>query len=1379
MENFSTGISLDTTGFISGLNKVIAAANKAGTDVAKALQLDTAKVNTTGAVNELKKVEVQAQSTKGSLGGFDKLFASFKDGQVNAGGMGSALGGIAGTLGSFASPVGAATAAIGALTAGFAATLNIGKEFETNIQAVSAVTGLTGSDLDKLGDRAVDLSKKFGGDASTQLKAFQGVLSRFGADLAKTPEALGAVADNINVLAKAGGLDAAQSMDVLSNSMLQFGVDVANPQAAMQESSRYINVLAASARVGAAEIPQVGEAVLVAGVAAKQANVSFEETNAAIQVLAAGGKVGAEAGTALRNVLGKIAGEDVVPKEAAAKLKKLGVNFKVLGDTTLPLSARLNELKKAQGDATAIAQLFGTENASAASILINGTGTIKDWTKEITNTNDAQEQASKNMATFSEAMGRLKANIEAVAIKVYKVIAPALTFLANAFSNLFSSDANPLQPLIDSFEKVYAQVKPIIDVLINNVLKALELQFFALKSAAGIVFDALSNLFSGVASAFKPLVDKFKELFGAVGDGSSVLDTIKSALSGIYKVIGGALNVAIGIFVKSLSLIVQYSASVIGILIEVGKWVGNTATKFYDWVNSFTVVKVAIALVTKQIQDFIGWVKGAYDTVVKFLGLSGEQAVNTKGQEKQVEANTAVTKTVEEQTKAVETNASAKEKADKQSKSQLQTAQETLKNKKKEYDTELDILQIKLKEQAAAEGRKKLSDDELLQIAQLKKTNSERLLADAKSILGITNIVDGLPDKTSIKFDVSKGESFQQIKDTYVDLRETLANDKLALNVDIGTFEEQVTEVVKKIGDKSVSVEARVTYSAEQVDKFKKLIEKLKSDLEGATDINTKDRLQKQFDDANNSIKKLFAAQSKLDDDAKEEGIKRDDKLRAARIAGIEDANKREIELKIFSLEKQQREELDNELLTEQEKYTIRKRFEKQIEELRKGAPVDTNGLTSAYSIAIKTIKGDFQDLSDFFSSSITRSTGSIGAGLIDIAPAELLRESIGKMSGDTSDLVKQLQAVQGEEKALTEGFIAGTANYRDSADKIAELATKKAELEKQIEDKKMTFIKSLYVSLYSELSKLSEQYAIEQQKSLQKLADANKAYSEAQINATTGVSDRKVKIAKLEEDVVKAQLEVEKSVSGDQRAEATKTYNEKVLQLNDLKKQQVEAGDKLKNAELAQSEARTAALETLTANFGAQALTLLATGQNVSKELGKLAYNTVSSLIDMYVPGILAGFLSFLGPFALPAAGLAIAGIKALLKSVAGFEHGGLVEGQEQIIRINERGQEYVTNAQATKKNIGLLEHINKGGDARNYLKNELSKTSVSASGDLLGSAAVSQLQQMNSRLQTIEQRLSVSNSNSNNVNMKVGYDKGVLLSGIEKSNRIKLLRN
>ncbi len=116
----------------------------------------------------------------------------------------------------------------GVLQEGVTAAIDAGNNFERALQSVSAVTGVTGDGLNDLGQRAQDLALQFGGSATTQLEAFQTVLSKFGPDLAKTPEALGTVAESVNVLGKAAGLDAKQSVDALSNAMLQFGVDAAS-----------------------------------------------------------------------------------------------------------------------------------------------------------------------------------------------------------------------------------------------------------------------------------------------------------------------------------------------------------------------------------------------------------------------------------------------------------------------------------------------------------------------------------------------------------------------------------------------------------------------------------------------------------------------------------------------------------------------------------------------------------------------------------------------------------------------------------------------------------------------------------------------------------------------------------------------------------------------------------------------------------------------------------------------------------------------------------------------------------------------------------------------------------------------------------------------
>ena len=325
--------------------------------------------------------------------------------------------------------------------------INVGNDYQKALQSVSAVTGVTGDGLDDLGVRAQDLALKFGGSATTQLEAFQTVLSKFGPDLAKTPEALGAVADSVNILGKAAGLDAAQSVDVLSNAMLQFGVDASDPAKLAEESGRFINVLAASAKVGAAEIPQVGEAILQAGVSAKGAGLSFEETNAAIQGLAIGGKVGSEAGISLRNVIGKLIDGGSEQKKV---LESVGLSYKELG-TALTTSAEdggglasaldllkggLNKITDPAEKAAAAGKLFGAENASAAGILLDQVENIKLFTAGVTGTNEATVQAAINQDTLASRFEKVKAAIEVGLIKAFQALTPIVKFVFDNFATI-------------------------------------------------------------------------------------------------------------------------------------------------------------------------------------------------------------------------------------------------------------------------------------------------------------------------------------------------------------------------------------------------------------------------------------------------------------------------------------------------------------------------------------------------------------------------------------------------------------------------------------------------------------------------------------------------------------------------------------------------------------------------------------------------------------------------------------------------------------------------------------------------------------------------------------------------------------------------------
>jgi TP901 family phage tail tape measure protein len=290
--------------------------------------------------------------------------------------------------------------------------------FESGLAEVSAITGVTGTGLEDLGKKARASAEQFGGEATDSLNTYKTILSRLGPDIAKSPEALEKMEHNVRTLSKTMGNDAVGSADALTTAMLQYGVDLSDPIAAQEEMARMMNVMAAGAKEGAAEVPSIAGALKVAGVQAKQSNVSFVETNAVLQSLAAGGKEGAEAGIALRNVLGKMAGEDVLPKEAAGKLKALGVNMDIVSNTSLPLTTRLRELKKAQGDATIMAQMFGTENAAAASIMLNSVDAQDALQKKIEGTSAAEEQAAIMMDTSAEKKSRWKASLDDAKIAI-------------------------------------------------------------------------------------------------------------------------------------------------------------------------------------------------------------------------------------------------------------------------------------------------------------------------------------------------------------------------------------------------------------------------------------------------------------------------------------------------------------------------------------------------------------------------------------------------------------------------------------------------------------------------------------------------------------------------------------------------------------------------------------------------------------------------------------------------------------------------------------------------------------------------------------------------------------------------------------------------
>ncbi|MBQ0113442.1 MAG: phage tail tape measure protein [Bacteroidales bacterium] len=295
------------------------------------------------------------------------------------------------------------------------------KAFDSSLQELSAITGVAGEGLEEIGDMAKDVSKRFGTDAAQGVESFKLLLSQLSPELAKTPEVMKKMSENVATLSKTMGGDTTAAAQVLTTAMNQYGVSMEDPIEAEREMARMMNVMAAAAKEGSAELPQIQEALKQSGMAAKSAGVSFEETNAAIQVLDKAGRKGAEGGVALRNVMSTLAQGRFLPKDVQEELRRAGINVNVLTDNSRSLKDRLEVLKPVLQDQALLSKLFGRENAASAMALIGNTQALEAYTKAVTGTNTATEQAATIMQSYEERHNRLQAQIEALKIKIFDI----------------------------------------------------------------------------------------------------------------------------------------------------------------------------------------------------------------------------------------------------------------------------------------------------------------------------------------------------------------------------------------------------------------------------------------------------------------------------------------------------------------------------------------------------------------------------------------------------------------------------------------------------------------------------------------------------------------------------------------------------------------------------------------------------------------------------------------------------------------------------------------------------------------------------------------------------------------------------------------------
>ena len=380
------------------------------------------------------------------------------------------------------------------------ASLEASASFEKAMSELSSITGVVGADLEFYKQQAKELSvASFAGvnvtaSAEEIAKAFSLVGSAMPA-LLGSKEAMVEVTKQAIILSEASGLTLPDAVKNLTDTMNQFGAPAA-------DAAKYTDALAAGAKYGSATIPEVSEAMLKFGVAAKSAGVNVIETTALIETLASKGLKGAEAGTALRNILSKLANAKSLPKEAIDKFKEAGINMDLLQDKAVPLEDRLKEMSKILAIDGGLVKVFGEENQVAARALLENVGLYSEFTKVMGEVGVATEQAGINTDNTASKMKQFNNQIALIKISLGDDLAPTLLDVATGLSTLLKGDtsASGIDKMGEAFDRWFVLLK-YIPTPLSAIIKGIKDFKSAFESFRdGNILEGFSKYFQGFAN---------------------------------------------------------------------------------------------------------------------------------------------------------------------------------------------------------------------------------------------------------------------------------------------------------------------------------------------------------------------------------------------------------------------------------------------------------------------------------------------------------------------------------------------------------------------------------------------------------------------------------------------------------------------------------------------------------------------------------------------------------------------------------------------------------------------------------------------------------------------------------------------------------------
>lgn len=304
--------------------------------------------------------------------------------------------------------------------------IKVGSGFEDQMAKVKAVTNATTTQLKMMEQEAARLGATTAYTASQAAKALEN-LTRNGLSARKATKSLSSVLE----LAGANAIELAEAADIVTNTMNMFQLQV-------EDLNEVNDVLSATCANSATNITDLYEAMKYAGSTANLFGISLEETSAALGVLANMGIKGSEAGTALRNMLLRLAAPTT---KAADVLREYGLE---IDQTTIKMDGLEKTIKKLYdsgigNDVAALQALFGKQFGGTNAALINSYGSLVNMNQVTAGSEGtAARMFKQGMGEFKAAADTFSSNLESAMIQLFNNIKPIGIWLLNTMNDIVS-----------------------------------------------------------------------------------------------------------------------------------------------------------------------------------------------------------------------------------------------------------------------------------------------------------------------------------------------------------------------------------------------------------------------------------------------------------------------------------------------------------------------------------------------------------------------------------------------------------------------------------------------------------------------------------------------------------------------------------------------------------------------------------------------------------------------------------------------------------------------------------------------------------------------------------------------------------------------------